>query len=241
MSEATLQVDAVTAGYRPGLPIVFDLSLHASAGEVVTVMGPNGAGKSTLVKVIARLLNVDAGSVRVNGRDLARVRAHELASFGVACVPQSANVFTRLSVQQNLAVSARRLSTGRAGAVASMLARFPALREKHRQPAGQLSGGQRQLLSVAMALLCQPSLLLMDEPTAGLAPNSANEMLTLLRGIADDGASVLLVEQNARAALRVSDRGYVLSDGRNQLEARADSLLKDPVVADIYLGGRARA
>ncbi len=238
MSEGRLEIEGLVAGYVRGLPIVFDLSLHATAGEVVTVIGPNGAGKSTLIKAIAGLLPIESGSIRFAGRSLVGIRADRLAQHAVSYVPQTANVFQQLSVEQNLVLSAQRLPGERAGRIAAMYELFPVLADKRRRKAGTLSGGQRQMLAIAMALVARPRLVLMDEPTAGLSPKAAQAVFALIRSIAADGVCVLLVEQNARAALAISERAYVLAEGRNQLDGPAHELLHDPVVGEIYLGAR---
>lgn len=244
MRERALRIEGLSAGYRPGMPIVHDIGLTVAPGEVVTVIGPNGAGKSTLVKSIARLVHVESGRIEYAGADLNQAAAHQLARHGVAYVPQTSNIFQTLTVRQNLALAARRAG-GRRGdrqhAVESMFALFEPLAEKRKSFAGRLSGGQRQMLAIAMALAANPTLVLMDEPTAGLAPRAAESVLGLVRDMAGRGVSVLLVEQNARAALGASDRAYVLADGRNQLDGPAESLLDDPAVGEIYLGGGRRA
>jgi len=240
MSDAALVVSELTAGYRPGVPIITDLDVRVGAGEVVTVIGPNGAGKSTLVKAIAGLLTVDAGRIVFGGVSLVGVEPHRMAENGVSYVPQNANVFETLTVRQNLLLAAQRHSGSARVRVDVMLGLFTVLGEKLRQRAGRLSGGQRQLLAIAMALAAEPALVLMDEPTAGLSPRASREVLALVREVARRGVSVLLVEQNAKAALGISDRAYILADGRNQIDADAHRLLEDPAVADIYLGGRAR-
>ena len=236
----TLRVEALRAGYRPGMPIVTDLALVVGPREVVCIIGPNGAGKSTVLKAIAGLIGVEGGRIRYGASELVGVAPHRLAGHGVAYVPQTGNVFETLSVRQNLALAAQRSHAARRAGPEAMLALFPLLEAKQRERARSLSGGQRQLLALAMALVVEPTLVLMDEPTAGLSPKAAAEVLALVRDIAARGASVLLVEQNARAALRISDRAYILADGRNQLDGQAQALLDDPAVADIYLGGRAR-
>ncbi|MGI9332660.1 MAG: ABC transporter ATP-binding protein [Gammaproteobacteria bacterium] len=242
-----LRVEALSAGYRAGRPVVSDLDVTVGEGEVVTVIGPNGAGKSTLIKAIAGLAHVEGGRIEYLDTNLVDIAPHRMAQFGVAYVPQTANVFQTLSVRRNLMLAARRtaeMGNSRLGGkhrVEAMFALFGGLREKHKSPAGNLSGGQRQMLAIAMALIAQPTLVLMDEPTAGLAPRAAEEVLALIRDIGSDGAAVLLVEQNARAALRISDRAYVLANGRNQLDGPAANLLADPAVGEIYLGVRPRA
>lgn len=238
MNATCLDVSNLTAGYVPGMPIIHGIDVTVAQGEIVSVIGPNGAGKSTLIKAIAGLIRVENGSVRMRETDITRVRPDRLAQYGIAYVPQTANIFHTLSVEQNLVLAAKRLRDRRAERCEEMLTVFPLLREKHRQRASGLSGGQRQFLAMAMALVAEPRLLLMDEPSAGLAPRAAKETLLLLRSIAAKDVGVLLVEQNVKAALSISDRAYVLAEGRNQLDGEAASLLSDPVVSDIYLGVR---
>ena len=238
LSDTGLQVDKLTAGYVRGMPIISDVSLRLEAGEIVSIIGPNGAGKSTLLKCVAGLLNIDSGSVTLAGRSLAGVRPDRLARSGVATVPQMDNIFRTLSVQQNLRLAARRCAGHWKRPIEAMLDRFPVLVEKYHAKAGSLSGGQRQFLAVAMALMASPSLLLLDEPSAGLSPLAAQEVLGMLRGIAGTDVAILMVEQNVMAALSVSDRAYVLAEGRNQYYGIAAELMHDPVLRDIYLGAR---
>ncbi len=237
MPEPRLAVAGLSAGYRPGLPILRGVSATVAAGEVVALIGPNGAGKSTLVRAVAGLARIEGGRILIDGAPMTGMRPDRLAGLGVAFVPQSANVFTRLTVARNLGLAARRMAGDRRGAEAAMLARFPMLAEKRDVLAGGLSGGQRQTLALAMALVAAPRLVLLDEPTAGLSPLAAQEALALVRAVADEGVAVLLVEQRARAALRMADRGYVLAEGLVRREGRAADLLADPEIAAIYLGG----
>jgi branched-chain amino acid transport system ATP-binding protein len=234
---AVLEARDVVAGYVPDLPIVRGVSLHVAAGEVVTVIGPNGAGKSTLLKAIAGLVPVSAGAVRLRERDITGLRTHELTAAGVGYVPQTGNVFTTLTVHENLLVGAYRARTVRLDAVYAL---FPDLAGRRREAGRVLSGGQRQMLAIARALVIEPAVLLLDEATAGLAPRAAAEVLGRVRELAGRGVAVLMVEQNARAALEASDRGYLLSDGVTRLQGPARDLLGDPAIAYIYLGGRRR-
>lgn len=236
MSEPRLLIDHVTAGYKPGFPILHGVSASVGVGEIVTLIGPNGAGKSTLVKAIAGFLRLDSGTIVLDGNNIAGISPDRLAEHGVAYVPQTDNIFRTLGVEQNLVLSAQRISGDRSKAVAAMFDLFPALRDHRNLRAGGLSGGQRQMLAIAMALIANPQLVLMDEPTAGLSPKVAQEVLQLIRTIASNSVSVLLVEQNAKAALRISDRAYVLAEGTNQHEGRGADLLDDPVIGEIYLG-----
>lgn len=233
-----LLVDNLVAGYVPGLPIVRDLSIHVGVGEIVTIIGPNGAGKSTLIKAVAGLVIVESGEIRLGGASLIGIRPDQLADYRVAYVPQTANIFQTLSVLQNLVLASQRYSGDRNARIEAMFDLFPDLRERRPIRAGGLSGGQRQMLAIAMALVAEPTLILMDEPTAGLSPKIAQEVLKLIRTIAARGVSILLVEQNAKAALRISDRAYVLAEGRKQHDGVAADLLNDPLVGEIYLGMR---
>ena len=240
MTGPLLRAEGVVAGYRPDSPILHGVSAEVGRGEVVTVIGPNGAGKSTLVKAIAGLVAVSAGSIRLAGDEIANTPAHRLPARGIAYVPQTGNVFGSLTVHENLRVGAaplpRRAAARRFDAA---YAAFPVLGERRDRKAHILSGGQRQMLALARALIPEPALILLDEPTAGLAPRAAAEALDLVRGLAARGVAVLMVEQNARAALGVSDRGYVLVEGRNRLEGGAARIAANPDLGGVFLGRRA--
>jgi branched-chain amino acid transport system ATP-binding protein len=233
-----LSVENLVAGYVPGLPVVHGVSIEVDRDQIVTLIGPNGAGKSTVLKAIAGLIARESGRVRLDGRDVTALPAHQIVSAGIGFVPQTGNVFTTLTVHENLTVGAhvvpgplhRRLD--RAYSVFPLLAARRALRAR------TLSGGERQMLAIARALMTDPTLLMLDEPTAGLAPRAVEDVFGQLRRLADGGIAVLMVEQNAKAALRVSDRGYVLTEGRNRLAGAARALLDDPGVAEAFLGGR---
>jgi branched-chain amino acid transport system ATP-binding protein len=240
VSEPILVARNVVAGYVPGMPIVHDASLAAAAGEIATVIGPNGAGKSTLLKAIAGLVLFEGGTVLCYGRDVSGRAAHEVVRNGIGFVPQTGNVFTALSVHENLVAGGQMLKRAVLRArLAETYQRFPVLAERRRAVGGVLSGGERQMLAIARALVTNPKVLMLDEPTAGLAPRAVSEVFAALRRLADTGVAVLMVEQNARAALAVSDYGYVLAQGRNQIAGRASDLLADPAVSAAFLGGRA--
>lgn len=236
MSGPLLEVRDVVAGYVPGLPIVHGASLSVSAREVVTVIGPNGAGKSTLLKALMGLIVISAGQVRLAGEDITNLATHAVVAAGIGFVPQTANVFTSLTIHDNLRVGGHLLGTELAARLDRAYATFPALAEKRRDRARTLSGGQRQMLAIARALMTEPRLLVLDEPTAGLAPKVVEEVFAQLRQLAASGVAVLMVEQNAKGALRQSDRGLVLVEGRNFIEGPADHLLRDPAVAAAFLG-----
>jgi branched-chain amino acid transport system ATP-binding protein len=232
-----LAVEGLVAGYARGLPILHGVDLVLPEGSLTAVIGPNGAGKSTLVKAVAGLVPVSAGRVLLGGREITGIRPDEMGPLGLAYVPQTDNVFRSLSIRQNLALALRRVAD-REARFAELAALFPPLGEKADDRAGSLSGGQRQMLAVAMALAARPRVVMMDEPSAGLSPKVAQEVLDLARSLTAGGVSVLLVEQNVRQALRVADRCYVLAEGRNRLDGPAASILADPAVGEIYLGGR---
>ena len=241
MTGPVFTADAVVAGYVPGLPIVQGASVAVAAGEIVTIIGPNGAGKSTFLKALAGLVPTTSGRVSLAGRDVTGLPAPELVRAGLGFVPQTGNVFTTLTIHENLVVGAHTVGGDLGPRLAAAYAMFPALAEKRGQRARVLSGGQRQMLAIARALMTQPAVLMLDEPTAGLSPKAVNEVFDDLRRLAASGVAILLVEQNAKAALRLSERGLVLVEGRNRFEGRAADLLADPAVGEAFLGHRKAA
>ena len=232
-----LTVNRLEAGYEPGLSIVKGASIHADKGEIVVILGPNGAGKSSLIKAIAGLVPVTGGSVTLNGEDITAVPAHMKIRKGLAFVPQTENVFPLMSVQENLAVAAGVLRAP-AAHIEEMFALFPDLARQRRLAAGSLSGGQRQMLACARALIVKPGVLMLDEPSAGLSPKFVEQVFARLVEIRDSGVTIVLVEQNARAALSIGDRAYVLVEGREAHEGPARTLWDDPLIAELYLGHR---
>ncbi len=238
MNPQVLNVQSISAGYVRGMPIIHDISITTEPEEIVCIIGPNGAGKSTLLKSIAGLLPIEQGHIRLGATNISGIRTDKLSRAGVAMVPQLNNIFRTMSVEQNLLLAARRYTGNRRHRLQHMLAVFPVLDEKFKAKAGSLSGGQRQFLALAMALLAKPHLLLLDEPSAGLSPVAVDEVLGMLRSIAAEGVGILMVEQNVRAALPLSDRAYILADGRNQHEGDAQTMLNDPVLGEIYMGAR---
>ncbi|MDF2809009.1 MAG: hypothetical protein K0S56_40 [Microvirga sp.] len=242
MSGPVLIARNVVAGYVPGMPIVHDVSVEVNAGEIVTIIGPNGAGKSTFLKALAGLVLFEGGSTQCLGQDVSGRPAHEMIQLGLGFVPQTGNVFTGLTIHENLVMGGHTLS---AADLKSRLARaydhFPLLAERRASTGGVLSGGQRQMLAVARALMTNPKVIMLDEPTAGLSPRIVGEVFASLRTLAQKGVAVLMVEQNAKAALRISDRGYVLVEGRNRMSAAAQDLLVDPAVGEAFLGGKRHA
>ncbi|PQO23116.1 ABC transporter ATP-binding protein [Rhodobacteraceae bacterium WD3A24] len=241
MSAALLSVAGVTAGYQPDLPIIRDISMSVAAGELVTIIGPNGAGKSTLIKAIAGQLRITSGRVTLDGADITNIATYRMAEAGIAYVPQTENIFSTLTVDENLRVGAQPLPKPEARErIAEAYRTFPDLDPFRRQKAGVLSGGQRQMLAVARALLTQPRLIMLDEPSAGLAPKMVDEVFSRLAGLVKTGVAILMVEQNAKAAMQISDRTYVLAEGANRLDGPSARLLDDPEVAEIYLGRAGR-
>jgi branched-chain amino acid transport system ATP-binding protein len=240
MVEPMLAVRDVEAGYNPTLPILHGISLEVFEGEIVTVLGPNGAGKSTLIKAIAGLLTVTRGSVMFGGRDITGLETHELIRKRVAYVPQSENVFARLSVEENLALGALHNQSQFTEQRRRVLDLFPDLERLGHLSAGKLSGGQRQMVAVGRALMADPKLLMLDEPSAGLSPKLAQVVFSQLIRVKQVGVTILMVEQNARAALKISDRGYVLAEGLEKVQGDARSLLDNPEVGELYLGAKSR-
>jgi branched-chain amino acid transport system ATP-binding protein len=236
---ALLDVHDLEAGYEPGLPIVRGASLQVQRGEIVGVIGPNGAGKSSFVKAVAGLVPISRGQVRLDGADLTHVPAHQRVHLGLAFVPQTENVFANLSIAENLELAAALLGgrrSERAERVAPVYTMFPDLARQRGLAAGRLSGGQRQMLAVARALIARPQLLVLDEPSAGLSPKLVQQVLQTLRSVREAGVTVLLVEQNVKAALAVADRVAVLVEGRERIVATSAELQRDERIAELYLG-----
>ncbi|WP_174804064.1 ABC transporter ATP-binding protein [Martelella limonii] len=241
MSGPVLQVNELVAGYEPGVPIVRGASIRVDQGEIVVVLGPNGAGKSSFIKAIAGLVPKSGGSVHLAGEDITDVSAHEMVRRGLAFVPQTENIFPLMSIEDNLKVAAAILpKKDIAPGLAEIYDIFPDLSARRRTAAGNLSGGQRQMLAVARALIVRPKLLVLDEPSAGLSPKFVTMVFDMLSEIRGHGVTILLVEQNARAALAIGDRAYVLVEGKDRHEGVASELWNDPVVAELYLGQRGK-
>lgn len=235
-----LEVRNLVAGYMPGLPILQGVSLAIAAQEIVTVLGPNGAGKSTLVKAIAGLVPIFSGEILLEGNSIRGLPAHRLVERGVAYVPQVANVFKRLTVQENLEIGAYSSRRHLAERLEEVFGLFPELVPFRRQLAGRLSGGQRQMVAIGRALMVRPRLLILDEPSAGLSPKLVGQVFHKVQEIRQTGVTVLMVEQNAKAALLISDRGYILAEGQERLQDRAERLLQNPEVGELYLGAKGR-
>ncbi|HWH35258.1 MAG TPA: ABC transporter ATP-binding protein [Acidimicrobiales bacterium] len=242
MTEAPtlLEADSVVAGYVPEVDILRGADLRLGAGEVVGIVGPNGAGKSTMLKAVFGLVPVRSGRVRLGGDDVTGLPAHELVGRGMGYVPQSANVFPRLSVEENLRMGLYTQSQRWEERFAAVAELFPLLADRRRQRAGSLSGGERQMVAMGRALMTEPSVLLLDEPSAGLSPVFQDQVFARVVEINRAGVSVVMVEQNARRCLQISDRGYVLDQGTNAYTGTGAELLGDPKVAELYLGTLAR-
>ncbi len=236
MSAPILTISNLVAGYVPDVPIVRGASLSVVPGSILTVLGPNGAGKSTFVKAIAGLVPVTSGTVMLDGKDVTSTPAHAVAGLGIGYVPQTENVFTTLSVVDNLKVSGSPSASDTRMAIERMFVLFPDLAERRRHLGRELSGGQRQMLAFARALMRSPRVLMPDEPSAGLSPKMVGIVFEKLQELAATGVAVLMVEQNAKAALRASDRGLVLVEGKERLEGPARQLLEDPRLGELYLG-----
>ena len=236
MTKAILECNGIAAGYVKGLNILQGVDLVVSEGEIVSIIGPNGAGKSTLLKAIMGLINVSAGRFYINGSDKTNLPTHKIVNQGVGYVPQVENVFPSLTIEENIEIGAWSLSKYRKSSVNKILEDFPMLNERKKDKAGNLSGGQRQILALARSLVTSPNILLLDEPSAGLSPVAIKEVFAAIKEINDKGVSILLVEQNAKRALSFSNRGYVLDQGRNAYQGEGSELLNDPRVVDLYLG-----
>ncbi|MFT5520158.1 MAG: ABC-type branched-subunit amino acid transport system ATPase component [Enterobacterales bacterium] len=238
MSDTVLKIENLVAGYVKGMPILNDVNLTLKKGTIVVIIGPNGAGKSTLIKAIAGIVPITSGSVTLGSKNITGLAPHTMTKEKISYVPQSDNIFRMLSIRENLELVLRASTEDTTSRLDELFEQFPILAEKQKQKGGSLSGGQRQLLAVAMALSTRPEIILMDEPSAGLSPKATQEVLELVRNITKTGVSVLLVEQNVKQALRLADHCYILAEGRNQLDGPAAELLNDPVVGEIYLGGK---
>ena len=234
-----LRIDKLEAGYEPGLPIVRGASLELMAGEILALLGPNGAGKSTLVKAVAGLVTVSAGSVFLQGQDITHAPAHTLLARGLAYVPQTENVFANLTVAENLELAASLQKVKQRERLPELYAMFPDLARQRPLLAARLSGGQRQMLAIARALIRMPAVLMLDEPSAGLSPRLVGEVFDKLREIRASGVAILLVEQNVKAALALADRAVVLVEGVERVVAPAAELMLDKRVAELYLGRHA--
>jgi branched-chain amino acid transport system ATP-binding protein len=238
---ALLRADALIAGYLPGVNILNQTDLYCQDGELVGIIGPNGAGKSTLLKALFGLVKIRSGSVTLKGAEITNQRADTLVAKGIGFVPQTNNVFPSLSIQENLEMGVYQRPKSFKKRFEFVGELFPALLDRRAQRAGSLSGGERQMVAMGRALMMEPSVLLLDEPSAGLSPVMQDEVFVQTRRINRAGVSVVMVEQNARRCLQICDRGYVLDQGRNAYTASGRDLINDPKVIQLYLGTLAKA
>tara|TARA_E500000081_G_C6107890_1_gene341063 strand:- start:134 stop:850 length:717 start_codon:yes stop_codon:yes gene_type:complete len=236
MNKTVLECNGIAAGYVKGLNILQGVDLVVKEKEIVSIIGPNGAGKSTLLKAIMGLINVSGGRFYINGLEKTNLATHKIVKEGVGYVPQVANVFPSLTIEENLEIGSWSINKNQKESIKQVYENFPLLKERKIDKAGNLSGGQRQILALGRALITKPSLLLLDEPSAGLSPVAINEVFSIVNDINESGVSILLVEQNAKRALSFSNRGYVLDQGRNAYQGKGEDLLNDPRVVDLYLG-----
>ena len=233
---AVLRADDLVAGYLPGVNILNGADLYCRRDELVGIIGPNGAGKSTLLKALFGLVHVSSGTVRLDGEDITNRRADHLVTRGIGFVPQTNNVFPSLTIQENLEMGVFQRPKSFRKRFEFVGELFPALLDRRAQRAGSLSGGERQMVAMGRALMMEPSVLLLDEPSAGLSPVMQDEVFVQTRRINRAGVSVVMVEQNARRCLQICDRGYVLDQGRNAYTASGKDLANDPKVIELYLG-----
>jgi len=238
---ALVRADQLFAGYFPGVNILNGADLYAKEGELVGIIGPNGAGKSTLLKAIFGLVHVNEGAVLLRDEDITNLRADQLVRRGVGFVPQTNNVFPSLTIEENMEMGAFQDPKSFSGRFDKVVDIFPTLGERRKQRAGSLSGGERQMVAMGRALMMEPSVLLLDEPSAGLSPALQDEVFVRVREINKTGVTVIIVEQNARRCLQIVDRGYVLDQGKNAYTGTGRELANDPKVVELYLGTLAKA
>tara|TARA_B100000161_G_scaffold99465_1_gene70175 strand:- start:36 stop:752 length:717 start_codon:yes stop_codon:yes gene_type:complete len=236
MNKTVIECNGIAAGYVKGLNILQGVDLIVNEKEIVSIIGPNGAGKSTLLKAIMGIINISGGRFFINGVEKTNTPTHQIVKEGVGYVPQVENVFPSLTIEENLEIGSWSVKDNIKQSISKIFDDFPMLKERQRDKAGNLSGGQRQILALARALVTSPSILLLDEPSAGLSPVAIKEVFEIVKEINSRGVAILLVEQNASRALNFSDRGYVLDQGRNAYQGKGQELLEDPRVVDLYLG-----
>ena len=232
-----LDACGMTGGYGSGTDIIRDCTITVGKGEIAVVVGPNGAGKSTAMKAVFGLLNLRQGSVLLDGRDITHMPPQDRVNLGMGLVPQVRNIFVSMTVQENLEMGAFIRNDDFRDTMEQVFDLFPVLKEKRHQPAGELSGGQRQQVAVGRALMTQPRLLMLDEPTAGVSPIVMDELFDRILEVARTGIAILMVEQNARQALEIADRGFVLVNGENRYTDTGKALLANPEVRRSFLGG----
>ncbi len=236
MNKTVIECNGVAAGYVKGLNILQGIDMIINEKEIVSIIGPNGAGKSTLLKAIMGIINISGGRFFIDGIEKTNTPTHQIVKEGVGYVPQVENVFPSLTIEENLEIGSWSIDTNIKQSISKIFYDFPMLKERRKDKAGNLSGGQRQILALARALATSPKILLLDEPSAGLSPVAIKEVFEIVKEINSKGVAILLVEQNAKRALNFSDRGYVLDQGRNAYQGKGQELLNDPRVVDLYLG-----
>ena len=233
MSKPVLECNGIAAGYVKGLNILNGVDLVLNRGEIVSIIGPNGAGKSTLLKAIVGIIKINAGRLYLNGDDRTNTPTYKIVHEGLGYVPQVNNIFPSLSLKENLEMGNRKKIEKNFSDIYKL---FPLLKKRNNEKAGNLSGGQRQMLALGRALISKPEILLLDEPSAGLSPSAVDEVFQSIIEINKSGVSILIVEQNARRSLEISNRGYVLDQGRNAHSGFGKELLNDEKVIELYLG-----
>lgn len=236
MSERVIEAKNLVAGYLPGVNILNGINFYADKGELIGIIGPNGAGKSTLLKAIFGLVKVREGSITLNGENIVGLKANKLVSKGVGFIPQTNNVFPSLTIEENLQMGLFQQPSKYKERVEFVVSIFPELSKRLKQRAGSLSGGERQMVAMSRALMMDPAVLLLDEPSAGLSPVRQDEAFLRVSEINKAGVTCIMVEQNARRCLQISDRGYVLDQGKDAVVGKGRELLNDPQVIGLYLG-----